>query len=110
MFVASERDPSTTSSSGDISVMGGVLVNPFAGQLQVVSEHRLDANSSTAWYLLAAPGQQVETVARGYLNGAEAPFTEIQEGFSRDGIVYKVRHDFTAGALDWRGMFKNPGA
>ena len=110
VFVASERDPSTTSSSGDISVMGGVLVNPFAGQLQVVSEHRLDANSSTAWYLLAAPGQQVETVARGYLNGAEAPFTEIQEGFSRDGIVYKVRHDFTAGALDWRGMFKNPGA
>ena len=110
VFVASERDPATTSTSGDISVLGGVLVNPFAGQLQVISEHRLDANSATAWYLLAAAGQQVETVARGYLNGAEAPYTEIQEGFTRDGIVYKVRHDFTAGALDWRGMYKNPGA
>lgn len=110
VFIASERDPTTVSSSGDISSIGGVLVNPFAGQLVPISEHRLDANSATAWYLLAAPGQQVDTVARGYLNGAEAPYTEFQEGFTRDGIVFKVRHDFAAGALDWRGMYKQPGA
>lgn len=104
-IVAAERDPSTTSASGDISLIGGVLPNTIRGLVPVV-EHRLDATDAADWYL-AASQAQVETVAVGFLNGVEQPFLDFEEGFSRDGITYKVRHDVTAGALDWRGLRKH---
>ena len=30
-------------------------------------------------------------------------------GFEVDGIEFKARHDFGAKAIDWRGLYKNPG-
>jgi hypothetical protein len=45
-----------------------------------------------------------------YLEGAAGPVIESDVGFDVDGINYKCRLDFAAKAIDFRGMYKNPGA
>lgn len=83
--------------------------NPFVGQFQVVVEPRLDANSTTAWYMAADPGQ-VDTVEYAFLEGQEGVYLESKAGWEVDGMELKVRLDFAAKALDFRGLYKNVGA
>ena len=85
------------------------LINPYAGRLKVVVEPRLDAESSTAWYLVADKSA-VDTIEVAYLSGQRGPQTESRNGFEVDGVEVKCRLDFAAKALDWRGVYKNPGA
>jgi hypothetical protein len=77
--------------------------------LEVVVEAVLDANSTLSWYL-AADNAQVDTVEYCYLEGAAGPVIESDVGFEVDGINYKCRLDFAAKAIDFRGLYKNPGA
>jgi phage major head subunit gpT-like protein len=103
-FIAAERDPAeggTTSFDAP---------NIFRNRLQVVAEPRLDADSTTQYYVLGRPGAEVETVIVGWLNGRQEPTLEQMDGFNIDGTEYKVRIDCTAKALDWRGMYSNAGA
>ncbi|TXL70109.1 hypothetical protein FHP25_35905 [Vineibacter terrae] len=81
-------------------------INPFAGRLTPVGEANLTGNG---WYLFADPGQ-AETFVYGYLEGSEGPRMATREGFTTDGIELKVALDFTVGAVDYRGAYKNPGA
>ncbi|HEX6707358.1 MAG TPA: prohead protease/major capsid protein fusion protein [Albitalea sp.] len=83
-------------------------VNPFAGKLELVVEPRLDAVSATAWYLAADSGV-IDTLEYAYLEGEEGPQLFTEEGFEVDGMRYKVREDFGAGAIDWRGLYKANG-
>jgi hypothetical protein len=85
------------------------LINPFAGKLQVVSEARLDAVSSTAWYL-AASNAAIDTVEYCYLEGQSGVYIETRQGFEVDGMEIKARLDFAAKAIDYRGLYKNVGA
>lgn len=80
----------------------------FVRSLQLVVEPRLDADSETAWYLVADPAQ-ISTLEQGFLGGTEF---EIEEhmGFEIDGRAWKVRTDFGCAPLDWRGFYKNAGA
>ncbi len=84
-------------------------VNPFAGRLEVISEPRLDANSTTAWYLSADPSQ-VDILLHGMLEGQEGPVIETRVGFDVDGIEVKARLDVAFKVVDHRGLYKNPGA
>lgn len=77
--------------------------------LEVVVEAYLDANSTTAWYL-AANSAQVDTVEFCHLEGATGPVIESEMGFEVDGMSMKCRLDFAAKAIDFRGLYKNPGA
>ncbi len=83
-------------------------VNPFAGKLELVVDPRLDVVSSTAWYLAGDP-VVIDTVEYSYLEGEEGPQVFTDEGFEIDGMQFKVREDFGAGAIDWRGMYKSNG-
>lgn len=83
--------------------------NPFANKLQVLAEPRLDANSTTSWYLAGDPGQ-IDTIEYAYLEGNEGVYLESRIGFDVDGLELKARLDFAAKAIDWRGFYKNPGA
>jgi phage head maturation protease len=82
-------------------------VNPFAGSLQLLVDARLP--SETRWYVSADPAQ-IDGLEYCYLQGEEGPqvFTEV--GFDVDGVKMKVRLDFGAAFLDWRGWYMNPGA
>lgn len=77
--------------------------------LTLVADPRLDAASSTAWYLAADP-QQVEGIVRAYLQGEDRPHLEENAEFNRDAMSTKARLDIAAGVIDFRGLYKNPGA
>ncbi|HLA35376.1 MAG TPA: ClpP-like prohead protease/major capsid protein fusion protein [Rhodocyclaceae bacterium] len=78
-------------------------------KLQVVADPRLDAVSETAWYLAASPAQ-IDTIVRAYLAGQPRPYYEEREEFIRDVFGIKCRLDFGVGVIDWRGLYRNPGA
>ncbi|OFW10369.1 MAG: hypothetical protein A3H27_10145 [Acidobacteria bacterium RIFCSPLOWO2_02_FULL_59_13] len=74
-----------------------------------IVEPRLDDNSTSAWYLAAEPGQ-IDTIWYCYLQGQEGVFLETEQGFEVDGIKLKARLNFGAAAIDYRGLYKDPGA
>jgi len=77
--------------------------------LSPIAEPRLDADSATAWYLAASPNQ-IDTIEYAYLEGQQGAYIETRNGFDVDGVEIKCRLDFGAKAIDWRGLYKNPGA
>lgn len=84
-------------------------VNPFAGKLTVVAEPRLDVNSGVSWYLAASP-DQVDIIVLVTLEGEAGPRVDSRIGFDVDGLEIKISHDVAAKAVDFRGLWKNPGA
>lgn len=84
-------------------------VNPFSGNLELVVDPRLDAVSATAWYIAADPGR-IDTIEYSYLESEQGPQIDMRQGFEVDGLEMKVRLDFGAGVLDYRGLYKNVGA
>lgn len=80
-------------------------VNPFAGSLQVIAEPRLDAASTTAWYMAADPAQ-IDTIEYAYLEGNQGVYLETKDGWEVDGVEFKARLDFGAKAIDHRGFVK----
>lgn len=85
-------------------------INPMAGRLVPIVEARLDAADVDAWYLFADPQSPNGTVLiYAYLEGQEGPYTENRQGFNIDGVEIKIRHDFAAAAIDYRGAVKNDG-
>jgi hypothetical protein len=100
VLMVSETDPSQANSKKP---------NPVRNAAEVVVDARLDAASLTAWYLLADAGV-FDTIEVGYLDGIAAPFLDQQDGWTIDGVEYKVRIDAAAAPLEFRTMYKNPGA
>jgi len=72
-----------------------------------IYEPRLDDASATAWYLAAAKGKTVKLF---FLHGKKTPYLEVKKGWDVDGVEWKVSIDVGGKAMDWRGLFKNPGA
>jgi hypothetical protein len=77
--------------------------------LTPVCEPMLDANSSTSWYLASNSGD-CDTVELAFLQGEESPVIESEFDFDRDVYKHKVRQTFGVAAIDFRGLYKNPGA
>lgn len=117
-----------------ISVRPAIWLGPVAygGAARVVNDAQYDVDSTkfqipnkvrgllrevidtpyltgTAWYLFADPGEE-PVVEVGFLNGQQAPYTEMEQGFEVDGITWKVRLDYGVAAVGWRGAHKNAGA
>ncbi|WP_288413102.1 prohead protease/major capsid protein fusion protein [uncultured Sphingomonas sp.] len=80
--------------------------NPFAGKLTPAADPRLPAR---AWYLFGDPAI-APTLEHAYLNDQTGPIVEQQDGWDVLGTKFRVYMDFGAGAVDWRGAYKNPGA
>lgn len=101
-YTSSQFVPATSGAVNEFRAGGRTALEPIV-------EAVLDANSGTAWYLAADPGQ-VDTVEYCYLEGAAGPVIESEMGFEVDGISMKARLDFAAKAIDFRGLYKNVGA
>lgn len=101
-FTSSNYVPAKQADVNEFRTGGRTAVEP-------VIEPILDGASSTAWYLAAASGQ-VDTVEYCYLDGAEGPVIESQNGFEIDGVQFKCRLDFAAKTIDHRGLYKANGA
>lgn len=87
----------------------GHASNPVANMAQVVADGRLDAASTTAWYLAASPSS-FDTIEVAYLDGNDAPYLEEMTSWTSDGVEMKVRIDAGVAPLDHRTLYKNPGA
>src|ERR1035438_4087891 len=61
------------------------VVPEWVRSLVPIVEPRLDANSATAWYLIADPAQ-VDTVEYCYLEGQQGVYIETKQGFEIDGV------------------------
>jgi len=59
--------------------------------------------------LFASPSEE-PVIEVAFLDGNQSPFLESDQGFSVDGIRWKVRIDYGVGAIGWRGVVKNAGA
>lgn len=103
------------SSSSLFPIDGGGTINQNPGIINVVKdmaevivEPRLDKANNKEWYVAAAKG--MDTIEVAYLDGIDTPYLEEQEGFTVDGVAWKVRIDAGVAALDYRGLLKSSGA
>jgi hypothetical protein len=83
--------------------------NVVRGTFDVVDDGRLDAVSAAAWYGIADPSV-IDALVIGYLDGNQTPYLEQEQGFTVDGVAWKVRLDAAPAIADYRGIYKNPGA
>lgn len=93
-------------SNGTLNQNPGI-VNVVKDMAQVIVEPRLDKHNAKEWYVTAAQG--MDTVEVAYLDGMDSPYLEQQEGFTVDGIAWKVRIDAGVAPLDYRGLVKSTG-
>lgn len=85
--------------------------NPFAMAYTIVADPRLDADSTTAWYLLADYRDgQIDTVEVCFLADEPAPVLKQETDFDTEDVKFAVRHTVAAKAIDFRGMVRNEGA
>ncbi len=85
-------------------------VNVYAGSMTPIVEPRLNrAAGATPWFMAADPAQ-VDTIEYAYLEGDDGVFLEERAGFEVDGMEFKARLDFASKAIDWRGLYQDPGA
>jgi len=83
------------------------VVPEWVRALTIISDPRLDENSTAAWYLAADPMLH-STIDVAHLDG-EPVFLDQENSFATDALRLKVRLDVGAAAVDWRGLYKNPG-
>jgi HK97 family phage prohead protease len=81
-------------------------VNPFAGKLTLAVEPRI---ADDQWFLFADPAT-LPVLEYSYLSSAPGPQMASREGWETLSVEYRVYLDFGAGAVDWRGAVRNPGA
>lgn len=101
VIVNAQYDPDTSSKL--------MRPNMVQGLAKVVADPRLDAASTTVWYMAADPAVH-DTVVVAFLDGNQTPVLEQQNGWSVDGVDYKVRIDCAAKAVDYRGLVKSSGS
>lgn len=86
-------------------------VNPFKSTLEPIVETRLGAQmtggSDTAWYLFDGG---LPVLEHAFLDGFEAPMVEPEENRNPKGVTFTAEHIFGAGAVEFRGAYKNAGA
>lgn len=80
--------------------------NVFRNSLELITEARLTGNQ---WYLSADPNM-IDTIEYAFLDGEQELFTEQRTAFEKDGLEIKARMVFAAKSIDFRGLYKNPGA
>lgn len=84
-------------------------VNVFSNSMELIVEPLLDGETNNPWYMFA-DRLAVPCLEYCYLNGEAGPYIETKWGFEVDGMSLKVRHDFGAGWVDYRGAVKCTGA
>ena len=98
-LVQSAADP-TAPNAGAVNVLQDIVT--------LVTDPLLDVANNSAWYLAADPAV-TDTVEVAFLNGQDTPYIEQQNGFNVDGVTFKIRIEYGVKALDWRGLYLNPG-
>lgn len=94
-----QYDPDTPNKLQKPNVVNGLFRD-------IVDTPRL---TGTRRYIFADPAE-APVIEVAFLDGAQEPFLERQEGFDVDGSRFKVRLDYGVGAVDFRGAVTNAGS
>ncbi|MGB1560798.1 MAG: ClpP-like prohead protease/major capsid protein fusion protein [Sinimarinibacterium flocculans] len=99
VLVGSEYDPDASNKLQRPNKVRGLVGD-------VVGTPRFSGN---AWELFADPNiaPVIEVV---FLNGQRVPRLVEQEAFRTGGLEWRVEFPYGAGAIDYRGAYRNPGA
>ncbi|BCP53789.1 hypothetical protein K32_24060 [Kaistia sp. 32K] len=89
-----------------VPTKSGDVVPATMKKLVPITEPRLDAVSTSNWFLAGDPAL-IDMIELAYLEGAEGLYTETRMGFDVDGVEVKVRQDVGAKAIDYRGFVRN---
>ena len=82
--------------------MNSGIANPVNRMGNLIVESRLDSAPVPYWYVAAEQG--ADTIEVAYLDGVDVPYLEQQEGWTVDGVSFKVRIDAGVAPLDYRGL------
>ncbi len=82
--------------------------NIWQGKLLLCVHPILSATSLTAWHLSTTPSHG--GVEMCFLTGSQVPHLERELGFADDTLRWKVRHICAAKAIDYRALYRDPGA
>lgn len=99
-FTSSNYVPATPGTVNEFRAGGRTAVEP-------IIESIITGNQ---WYLAARGGAGADTVEYAYLDGGEGVYTETAYDFDTDAMKIKARIDFGTKVIDYRGLYKNPGA
>jgi hypothetical protein len=80
-------------------------INPFAGKLTAIVDPRITGNQ---WYLSADPSQ-IDTIELAQLESEGGPLVTVEKS-TNGNMKITCEHSVGAAALDFRGLYKNPGA
>ena len=83
------------------------IANPVNRMGNLIVESRLDSAPKPYWYVAAEQGS--DTIEVAYLDGVDVPYLEQQEGWTVDGVSFKVRIDAGVAPLDYRGLARGVG-
>lgn len=78
------------------------IANPVNNMGNLIVESRLDSAPTPYWYVAAEQG--ADTIEVAYLDGVDVPYLEQQQGWTVDGVSFKVRIDAGVAPLDYRGL------
>ncbi len=106
LFVGADKETEAQQQVASITPRNPDDVNPFSGKLSVVAEGSVSGN---AWEVYADPAIAPVFVF-GYLADSPGPRVLTDQPFNFDGMAWRVTLDFYAGAIDYRGAYRNPGA
>lgn len=81
-------------------------VNVFRGTMDVIVDPRVTGN---AWFIAADPAQ-IDTIEVSYLEGETGPMFASEKDFNSDGVKFKIKHVVGVKCIDYKGLYKNPGA
>ncbi len=101
-------------STADTLANNSGVANIWNNALVDVNDAELSAaagGSDTAWYGVADPNNStVDTIEYAYLQGLETPQLRRVESTSRLATYNQIYIAFAVKAIDYRGVYKNPGA
>lgn len=84
-------------------------INPMLGYLMPIVSPQL--SSATQWFLIGDP-REIDTIEVGFVGGQVNPALFIQDqplfglNFTQDSISYKIRHEYGAAVVDYRGLYR----
>ena len=91
-------DPDTANKLQKPNVVNGLFSD-------IVDTPRITGNRR----YLFADAMEAPVLEVAFLDGAQTPYLEVQNGFDVDGARYKVRLDYGVAAVDYRGAVTNAG-
>lgn len=95
---SAEYDPDTANKLQKPNMVRGLFSDVVDTPRMTGTRRYLFANSTVAPVIEVA-----------FLNGDQGPFLESENGFTVDGVRWKVRLDYGVGAIDYRGAVTNSG-